>query len=296
LRTIGFIGAGTVGTALAITLAKEGYRVAAVSSRTQASADALAAQIPGCRVFASAQGVADNADLVFITTPDDAIPAVAAAVNWHPGQSVVHCSGAASLDILTPAATDGAYTGAFHPLQSFASVARALENIPGSTFAVEAEPPLRDALFAMAHALRGRPVLLGPGDKVLYHAAAVIVSNYTVALMKMATDLWQLFDVSTPEATEALLPLLRGTVNNIANIGLPNCLTGPVARGDVGTVGRHVAALEQRAPHLLVAYRDLGLQALEVAIQKGKIDRAQAERIRSLLEAAALEPAVSAPA
>ena len=288
---IGFIGAGTVGRALAITLANEGYHVAAAASRTRASAEALAAPVPGCAVLGTAQAVANAADLVFITTPDDAIAGVAAAVQWHFGQGVVHCSGAASTDIIAPAAQDGAQVGAFHPLQSFASVSRAIENIPGSTFAIEAEPPLRDKLVAMATALRGSPVLLGPGDKVLYHAAAVIVSNYTVALMKMATDLWRQFGVPPAEATAAMLPLLRGTVNNIANIGLPNCLTGPIARGDAGTVERHLAALERRAPQLLAAYRDLGLQAVEVALEKGKVDQAQAARMRALLEAALLQPA-----
>lgn len=288
---IGFIGAGTVGTALAITLAREGYHVAAVASRTRASAEALAAQVPGCAVWDKAQEVAGAADLVFITTPDDAIAGVAAAAQWHAGQGVVHCSGAASVDIIGPAAQDGAQVGAFHPLQSFANVSRALENIPGSTFAIEAELPLRDTLVEMARRLHGQPVLLGPGDKVLYHAAAVIVSNYTVALMKMATELWRQFGVPPAEATEALLPLLRGTVNNIANIGLPNCLTGPVARGDTGTIERHLAALERRAPQLLAAYRDLGLQAVAVSVEKGKVDRVQAARMRAMLEAALLQPA-----
>ncbi|MCL4508257.1 MAG: DUF2520 domain-containing protein [Chloroflexi bacterium] len=291
MGTIGFVGAGTVGTALAITLSGKGYPVSAVASRSKSSADALAARVPGCRALESAQAVADNADLVFITTPDDAIANVAATLIWHAGQGVVHCSGAASLDILGPAARDGAQTGAFHPLQSFANVSRAMENIPGSTFAIEAESPLRETLAEMARAMNGKPVLLKPGDKVLYHTAAVIVSNYTVALMKMATDLWQLFGVSTPEATEALLPLLRGTVNNIASIGLPNCLTGPIARGDIGTVERHLAALEQRAPQLLAGYRELGQHAVDVALQKGKVDQAQAERMLELLHAAMLQPA-----
>jgi len=288
---IGFIGAGTVGTALAITLAREGYQVAVVASRTRTSAAALAAQVPGCTALDRAQDVAGAADLVFITTPDDAIAGVAAAVQWHTGQAVVHCSGAASVDIIGPAAQDGAQVGAFHPLQSFANVGRAIENIPGSTFAIEAESPLRETLVAMATRLHGRPVLLGPGDKVLYHAAAVIVSNYTVALMKMATELWRQFGVPPSEATEAMLPLLRGTVNNIANIGLPTCLTGPIARGDTGTIERHLAALEQRAPQLLAAYRDLGLQAVEVALDKGKVDQTQAARMRAMLEAALLQPA-----
>ncbi len=99
---LGFIGAGTVGTALAVRLSGKGYRVVAVSSRSQTSAEKLARAISGCRVFNNNQGVADAAELVFITTPDDAIAMVASQLQWHAGQSVVHCSGADSTDILQP--------------------------------------------------------------------------------------------------------------------------------------------------------------------------------------------------
>jgi len=111
----------------------------------------------------------------------------------------------------------------------------------------------------------------------------VMVSNYTVALMKMATDLWREFGKSTPEATQALLPLLKGTVNNIAKVGLPNCLTGPIARGDTGTIQKHLQALGERFPSLLAAYRELGLQDIPVALAKGGIDEGQAVKLRELL-------------
>jgi predicted short-subunit dehydrogenase-like oxidoreductase (DUF2520 family) len=280
---IGFIGAGTVGTALAITLHERGYAVIAVASRSKSSADRLASRVPECKSFEKKQAVADAAELVFITTPDDVIAQVAAELNWHRGQSVVHCSGAHSLDILEPARKSGAQVGAFHPLQTFANVAHAIKNLPGSTFGLEAEGELLDTLKGMAQDLDGTWVKLGAGDKVLYHAAAVIACNYLVTLMKMATDLWQTFGVSTPEATRALLPLLRGTLNNLENVGLPNCLTGPIARGDLGTIKKHLEALDKSAPVLLSAYRELGLQTIPVALGKGKIDRARAEEMRQLL-------------
>lgn len=282
---LGFIGAGTVGTALAVRLAEKGYPVVAVSSRTLASAEQLARQVKGCKVYPKGQGVADVAELVFITTPDGAIPQVAAELKWHRGQSVVHCSGADSLDVLEPARQAGAYVGGFHPLQTFASVSYALQNLPGSTFALEAEEPLLNQLKEMATALGGRWVQLKAGDKVLYHAAAVIACNYMVTLTKMATDLWQVFGVSSSEATQALLPLMRGTLNNLGNIGLPNALTGPIARGDLGTIRKHISALEKAAPALLPAYRELGLQAIPIALAKGKIDRQRAEELRVLLQA-----------
>ncbi len=281
---LGFIGAGTVGTALAVRLAEKGYPVVAVSSSTLASAEQLARQVTGCKAYPQGQGVADVAELVFITTPDGAIPQVAAALKWHRGQSVVHCSGADSLDVLEPARQAGVLVGGFHPLQTFASVSYALQNLPGSTFALAAEGSLLGQLKEMATALGGRWVQLKAGDKVLYHVAAVIACNYVVTLTKMATDLWQVFGVSSSEATQALMPLMRGTLNNLGNIGLPNALTGPIARGDLGTIRKHISALEKAAPALLPAYRELGLQAIPIALAKGKVDRQRAEELRALLQ------------
>jgi len=280
---LGFIGAGATGTALAVRLREKGYPVVAVISRTRSSADKLAAAVSGCRSYDSKQEVADSAELVFVTTPDDVISQVITEVKWRPGQSVVHCSGADSLDVLEKAKGDGAQVGAFHPLQTFASVTHAIENLPGSTFALEAEGPLLEALKGMAESLDGHLVVLKPGDKVLYHAAAVIACNYMVTLVKMATELWESFGVPTAEATQALLPLLRGTINNIENVGLPGCLTGPVARGDLGTISKHLAALEKKAPAIAATYRDLALQTIPVALAKGRIDEATAEVLVTLL-------------
>ncbi|NQT31666.1 MAG: DUF2520 domain-containing protein [Deltaproteobacteria bacterium] len=281
---LGFIGAGTVGTALAARLAGRGYPVVAVSSLSRASAQKLAQAAGGCRVFDSSQAVADNAELIFITTPDDAIASVVSKVSWRPGQSVVHCSGADSTDILQPAKEAGAKVGAFHPLQTFASPRQAIENIPGSTFALEAEEPLLSTLKDMAAALDGQWVELKASDKVLYHAAAVFACNYMVTLVKLATDLWQTFDVPQQKATKALVPLLRGTLHNIETIGIPNCLTGPIARGDIGTINKHLDALKQTAPHLLSTYRELGRQTIPIAVAKGKIDQSQARELQTILK------------
>ncbi|GAI64551.1 unnamed protein product, partial [marine sediment metagenome] len=107
------------------------YQVIAVSSRSQTSAKKLAQAVSSCHAFNNNQDVADTAELIFITTPDDAIAPVASEIQWHRGQSVVHCSGALSTDILEPAKNLGAQVGSFHPLQTFASVKQAVENIPG---------------------------------------------------------------------------------------------------------------------------------------------------------------------
>ena len=281
---LGFIGAGTVGTALSVSLSRKGYPVVAVSSRSQTSARNLAQAIGGCLPVSSNQDVADAAELVFITTPDDAIAPVASQVQWHKGQSVVHCSGADSTDILGSARKLGAYVGVFHPLQTFANVRQAIENMPGSTFALEAEEPLLTTLKDMATALGGHWIELKAGDKVVYHASAVIACNYLVTLVKLATDLWQTFGIPRHQAIQALLPLVRGTIHNIDTVGIPQCLTGPVARGDTGTIRKHLGALQRVAPGLLSTYRELGQQTIPIALAKGRINQQQAEELKAILK------------
>ncbi len=283
---IGFIGAGTVGTALAVLLSRNGYRVIGVSSRSQTSAENLAKAVDGCRVLNSNQDIADIAELAFITTPDNTIGRIASQVKWHNKQSVVHCSGADSTDILEPARKSGAMVGGFHPLQTFASVKQAIENIPGSTFAVEAEEPLLSTLKDVATALGGHWIELKASDKVVYHVAAVFACNYLVTLVKLATDLWQTFSIPPDQATKALLPLIRGTIHNIDTIGIPQCLTGPIARGDTDTIKKHLEALKKKAPALLFPYQELGLQTITIALAKGRITKQQASELEAILKQA----------
>ena len=281
---LGFIGAGTIGSALALKLSRRGYPVVAASSRRHTSARRLAQAISSCSPATTNQEVADTAELVFIATPDDVIASVATQVKWREGQMVVHCSGADSTGILEPARKAGACVGVFHPLQTFAGAGQAMENMPGSTFTLEAEAPLLGILQEMANALGGRWIKLKPGDKAVYHAAAVMACNYLVTLVKMATDLWQTFGVPRKEATEALLPLIRGTVHNLETIGLPQCLTGPIARGDSGTIKKHLEALERVSPDTLSSYRELGLKTIPIALAKGRISGRQAKELRATLE------------
>lgn len=283
MATIGFIGAGITGTSLAVRLHQQGYHIAAVSSRTLASAERLARRINSCDVYQTAQEVANAAQLVFLTTPDDVISEVANRVRWHKGQRIVHCSGAHSTDILEMANKYGATIGCFHPLQTFASVEKAIENLPGSTFAIEAKEPLLTTLKEMAVAVSCNWVVLTAEDKVLYHTAAVFACNYLVTLVKLATDLWQDFGKPREQAITALLPLLRGTLSNLETIGLPNCLTGPIARGDLGTIKKHLEALGKKKPELLNSYRQLGMQTIPIALEKGKINSDKAQELQTLL-------------
>jgi predicted short-subunit dehydrogenase-like oxidoreductase (DUF2520 family) len=283
---IGIIGAGTVGTALAVRLSSRGYGLEAVASRSQSSACRLVKAVGEGKVCATPQQVADISDLVFITTPDDAIPVVANQVKWRRGQAVVHCSGADSLDVLEPARMVGARVGSFHPLQTFASIQKAIENMPGSTFALEAEGELLQTLEGMAEALEGHSIQLGAGDKAAYHAAAVMTSNYLVTLVKLSTDLWATFGIPRDQVVQALIPLLKGTLNNIENLSLPNALTGPIARGDAGTVQIHLNTLQNVSPATLPVYCELGLQTIQLAEAKGRLEPQQARELEKILNQA----------
>ena len=162
LGNVGFIGAGALGSTLAQAMHRRGYAVRAVASRTPASAERLAAAIPGCEP-ASPQAVADRCDTVFLTVPDDAIADVAASLRWREGQAVVHCSGALPLSVLGPASDAGALTGAMHPMQTFTAGVDPVTIFKGVACAIEAPDPLREALEQLAINLGGPPSRWPPG-------------------------------------------------------------------------------------------------------------------------------------
>ncbi len=188
---LGFVGTGTVGSALARLFAEKGYAVAAIYDTNSAAAKRLTLEIRSTLAAISAQAVADASDIVFITTPDSAISSVAGSVTWRAGQAVVHCSGADSSLALKSASDSGAHAGVFHPLQTFASVEQAMSDLVGATIGIEAGEPLLSTLKQMASALGASSIVVKLEDKALYHASAVFVSNYVVTLAKLATDLWK---------------------------------------------------------------------------------------------------------
>jgi predicted short-subunit dehydrogenase-like oxidoreductase (DUF2520 family) len=283
---LGFIGIGTVGSALARALASSGYFVAAVHNRHPEKATRLAARLEGTSALDSAQAVVDACDLVLLTVPDDAIKPLADSITWTPAHRVVHCSGATSTDDLSHAAALGAAVGVFHPLQTLACAERAEENLAGSAFGIEASTEsLADTLSQMARDLGGTPLVLS-GEKAIYHASAVIASNYLVTLISLASGLWEKLGLTREEGLRALLPLVRGTVNNLEQIGLPHALTGPIARGDVGTIDRHLETLGRVAPELLAVYKELARQTIPIARAKGSLDEAGAERLSERLDKA----------
>jgi predicted short-subunit dehydrogenase-like oxidoreductase (DUF2520 family) len=217
--------------------------------------------------------------------PDDAIGPLCREIaeegGWRAGQGVVHCSGALPSDVLRPARDAGTLTASFHPLQAFASLQAALEHMPGSTFALEGDPELVRQLDALVEALGGTAIHLTAEEKTLYHAAAVIASNYTVTLAALASDLLVREGIA-PDRNTALhyiLPLLRGTVDNLDALGLPAALTGPLARGDAGTVRRHLEALDKIAPDVASLYRQLARLTLPLAQEKGRLDEGAVKKL-----------------
>lgn len=285
--SIAVIGAGKVGSALAILLHKKGYAVSGVASRTLDSAARLAGRL-NCPVFEDCARAARGADVVFVTTPDREIAPVSARIaaggGYRPGQVVAHTSGAHPSGELHGAREAGALAVSIHPLQSFAEVEGAMENLPGSYFALEGDEGAVKLAERIVKDLGGKSFIIDAGDKPLYHAAACIASNYLVSLMHFATGLYQNFGLSREEAFKALLPLVRGTVENIRRAGPVKALTGPLARGDVPTVKGHLEALEKVSGQERELYRQLGEYTVRVALEKGSIDANQGKHLIKMLK------------
>jgi predicted short-subunit dehydrogenase-like oxidoreductase (DUF2520 family) len=288
---VGFIGAGRVGTALSALLHARGIGIAGVSGRTPRDARRMASEAGlNPLVARNRSETLRSSAIVFLTVPDDSIAVLCREIadegGWREGQGVVHCSGALSSDVLQPARDMGALTASFHPLQAFASLDAALANLPGSTFALEGDEALVGQLDTFVRLLGGTALHLQAEDKILYHAAAAIASNYTVTLAALAADLLVREGVAADanKALHYLMPLLRGTIENLDNAGLPGALTGPIARGDAGTVVRHLEALEKCSPEMAHLYRHLARLTLPLAIKKGGLDENVVRQLNELLD------------
>lgn len=287
---IAFIGAGRLAAGLARAMAAAGRTVTAVASRTPASAARLATRIPGCMAL-DAQAAADIADLVIISAPDQAIAGIAAALRWRPGQAVVHCSGATEVAALEPARRAGAVIGGFHPMQAFADPDAALASLPGCTVGIEAaDAALAEGLQTLAEAIGCRPMRLPPGCRARYHAAGGYASQFVNVLLREAADIWKTFGMDEATAVRALLPLLKGNIAAIERNGLAGGMPGPVSRGDVGTVQRHVADLAQVDEATLSLYCELARRTIALAIERGSLGEAQAADLRRLLAPRPLPP------
>jgi predicted short-subunit dehydrogenase-like oxidoreductase (DUF2520 family) len=282
---IGFIGCGRLGKAVAWLCAGRGLTVSAAASSRQEDAQALSQGAPGCRVL-EPQQVADSCDLVLLTTPDEAIRPTAESLRWRRGCSVVHCSGATEVSDLAKAAADGAHVGGFHPLQTFGDPHAAAKSLPGCTITIEAEQPLDATLVALAHRLGCAVNRLPPGARALYHAAAGYTSQFVNVLLYEAAAMWRSWGASEADAVQALLPLVRGTVASIAQSGVARGMPGPVSRGDVASIRKHLRALETFDAGRLELYRALCEKTVLLAVDAERIDMPTAARVRDVLASA----------
>ena len=280
LPSVGIIGAGRVGSALALGLRAAGVPVVGIASRTSAHATALAtsANIPSL----DASQVLSNADLTVLAVRDDVIAECAAALISTPvrvGQAVVHCSGALGLEPLAGLADAGWLTGAWHPLQAFATTSTPLQT--GITWGITASSELQAQLISLTTTLGGRPQTIAAESKGRYHAAAVLAANYAITLAAQAVDVLETCGFSRDGALAALLPLLHGNLATLERVGLPMALTGPLVRGDSATIERHLNDLAGD-PTAKALYQACGLATVPLLKERG-LDDPTIERLARIL-------------
>ncbi len=261
---VGVIGAGTVGSTVAIKLHAKGHEIAGVNSRRESSAAHLAKRVNSQAL--TAQRVIEESEIILIATPDRVIAPLVRELSafFRPGQTAIHFSGSLPSSVMAPARLQGAKVLSVHPLQSFASVEVALESLQGTHFAVEGDDP--ELGLKLVQDLGGIPHLYQAERKTLYHAGACVASNYLVVLAEIAVRLLEGAGFSREDALESLRPLMQGTLTNLAKVGLPAALTGPIARGDHPVVAGH---LNEMPAHISEIYSQLGLWAVDIAEAKG---------------------------
>ncbi len=281
------VGGGKVGTALGRQLALNGYRPLGVASRRLESARKAAKIIGTEAVTAVPWEITPGVDLIFITTPDGMIAPVCDEIRknqgFSAGSTVLHCSGALPSTILNVGEQSGVFTGSIHPLQSFAAVDPSGNPFSGIMAAVEGDAQAVRVAREVGETLGAVCFLIKTEAKTQYHAAAVVASNYLVTLMNIALRLLAAAGIEQGEAFAVLSPLIQGTLTNIQTVGVPEALTGPIARGDSETVARHVRAVGRDNRELGALYRQLGLATIPLAREKGTLSAEKEAALRKIL-------------
>jgi predicted short-subunit dehydrogenase-like oxidoreductase (DUF2520 family) len=280
---VGIIGAGAVGTALGAALHRAGWPVAAVASRDEGRRQRFRALVPGVRAFAEAPAILDEVELIILTVPDDAVEQLAGELRLYGGQALVHTSGVLGAEVLEPARAAGTQIGAFHPLVAFADTERAIEALRGATVAIEGDDQLASMLADMAEALGATAVRLAPGSKAAYHAAAVLAAGGFIALLDAIAELARAAGLDEPGALAVYGRLIEQTLGNARALGIRAALTGPMTRGDVGTLARHLEAMARLAPAALPLYRAAAEREIALAESRGTLAPHAAETMRRLL-------------
>lgn len=282
MRRVAVIGPGRVGTALGVALDRAGYRVQAVAGRGEASLRAFVERLPDADVHAVTE-VGREVDLVLVCVPDDELPGVvraaARADGVGEGTRWVHTSGGHGVDVLRPAKLAGAAVAACHPAQSFPDPDSGLASLPGTAWAVTADEPDLGWARVLVTDLRGTPVTVGASSRTLYHAGLTVGSNATASVVTLARDL--LLGSGITDPGQFLGPLVTTTAGNAADRGAA-ALTGPVRRGDAGTVARHLEELRAVMPEAVDAYLALSRLALGHARRAG-LDPEAADAVATVL-------------
>ena len=280
---VGVIGAGRVGTALAVALRRAGHRIAAASAVSSASRERVDRYLSGTVVLQPADVIA-AADLVLLTVPDDALPGLVRglAATGAPlaGRMLAHTSGRHGLAVLEPATGLGALPLALHPVMTFTGRADDADKLTGISFGVTAPTVLRPAAEVLVMEMGGEPVFIAEADRGLYHAALAGAANHLVTQVVQAEDLLTRAGVAQP--ARMLGPLLSAALDNALRLGDAG-LTGPVARGDAETVAGHVDALRANAPEALPAYLALARLTATRALASGMLSAPDAQRLLDVL-------------
>ncbi|WP_320778102.1 Rossmann-like and DUF2520 domain-containing protein [Streptomyces sp. CRN 30] len=281
--TVGVVGAGRVGPALAASLRLAGHRPVAVSGVSDASRRRAADLLPDVPLVTPAQVLA-RAELVLLTVPDDALPGLVEGLAEtgavRPGQLIVHTSGRYGVRVLDPALRAGALPLALHPAMTFTGTAVDVQRLAGCPFGVTAPEELRLAAEALVIEMGGEPEWITESARPLYHAALALGANHLVTLVAEAMDLLRTAGVQAPD--RMLGPLLGAALDNALRAG-DAALTGPVARGDAGTVAAHVAQLREHAPGAVAGYLAMARATADRALANGLLKPELAEDLLGVL-------------
>ena len=288
---VGIIGAGKVGAVLGAALRAAEHAVVGVSAVSEASRERADTLLPGVPVL-EIQDIVERAELVLLAVPDDAlgplVDGLAKLGAWQPGQLVAHTSGRFGVGILHPVRAAGAVSLALHPAMTFTGMSLDLTRLLDCTFGVTADPAMLPIAQALVVEMGAEPVAIAEGDRPLYHAALAHGSNHLVTLVAQAAEM--LREVGVEEPGRMLGPLLRASLENALASG-ESALTGPVARGDAGTVAAHAEALRDldggSGGDILEAYLAMARATARRAGSRGLLRPDQVDGIRQALDGAA---------
>ncbi|EXU63840.1 MULTISPECIES: Rossmann-like and DUF2520 domain-containing protein [Streptomyces] len=281
--TVGVVGAGRVGPALAASLRLAGHRPVAASGVSDASVRRAAALLPEVPIVPPSEVLA-RAELVLLTVPDDALPELVGGLAEtgavRPGQLLVHTSGRYGVSVLEPALRAGALPLALHPVMTFTGTSVDVQRLAGCSFGVTAPEELRLAAEALVIEMGGEPEWIAEESRPLYHAALAIGANHLTTLVAQSLELLRASGVEAPD--RMLGPLLGAALDNALRSG-DAALTGPVARGDAGTVAAHVAELRRHAPHAVAGYLAMARTTADRALAHGLLKPELAEDLLGVL-------------